>query len=157
VTTPSTAPETEDRLAGFVDAYAPEIAACLRASRANLRSFLPHGFELVYDNYNALVLAYGPSERASELLVSLAAYPRWVTLFFAHGASLADPAALLSGDGARIRGIRLASAEQVLCEPVKALLSQALSPARAALASAPALCTVVKSVSSRKLPRRPPG
>jgi hypothetical protein len=32
--------------------------------------------ELVYDNYNALVIGYGPTERASDALIFLAVYPR---------------------------------------------------------------------------------
>ena len=37
---------------------------------------------MVYDNYNALVVGFGPSERASEAVVSLAIFPKWVTLCF---------------------------------------------------------------------------
>jgi len=35
---------------------------------------------MVYDNYNGLVIGFGPTERASQGIVSLTIFPRWVTL-----------------------------------------------------------------------------
>ncbi len=69
-------------LDSFVSKYTPEIAAQLRRVRAKLRALFPRGYELVYDNYNALVFGFSPTERASDALVSVAGYPKWVTLFF---------------------------------------------------------------------------
>ncbi len=40
-----------------------------------MRSYLPGATELVYDNYNALAIGFGPSERASEAIFSIALYP----------------------------------------------------------------------------------
>jgi len=59
--------------------YAPEIGTLARAAIARLRRQLPGAVELVYDNYNALVIGFGPSERASEAVVSIALYPRCVS------------------------------------------------------------------------------
>lgn len=39
----------------FVAQYTPEIATQLRRARADLRKFIPKGYELVYDSHNALV------------------------------------------------------------------------------------------------------
>jgi hypothetical protein len=47
----------------FVDRYTPEIAAQLRAARATVHKLVPNGYELIYDNYNALVFAFGPTPR----------------------------------------------------------------------------------------------
>lgn len=47
---------TERRIAGFIDKYAPEIAAQLRDARQRLRAHFPRGVEMVFDNYNALVV-----------------------------------------------------------------------------------------------------
>ena len=70
----------------------------------------PARCRLVYDNYNALAIGFGPSERASEAIFSIALYPRWVTLFFLQGAGLPDPKRLLKGSGKVVRHIVLASA-----------------------------------------------
>jgi hypothetical protein len=76
-----------------------------KAARARVRKLLPGAFEFVHDNYNALALAYGPSERTSEVVLSIALYPRWVSLFFARGATLPDPSGVLRGSGNRMRHV----------------------------------------------------
>ncbi len=141
----------------FLARFSPGVEAELRAARKALRDLAPRGYELVYDNYNALVFAISATPRASGAVVSVAGYPRWVTLFFAEGASLEDPAGLLEGDGARIRGVRLAPFEKLASAPVRALLREAIAPHRDAFAAAPPLATVVKSVAARQRPRRPVG
>jgi len=145
----------EAQIRAFVANYAPGIARDLRAARRRLRALFPRGYELVYDNYNALAIGYASSERASDAIVSIAAYPNWVTLFFLYGKPLADPHGLLQGSGSRVRSIRLAPLARLDEAPVRALLARALAPYAAALRAAPALRTIVKSVSARQRPRRP--
>src|SRR5258706_7791539 len=79
------------QLAGFINRFDPSIARLVRAARAVLRKrFFPTAVELVYDNYNALALGFGPTERASDAIVSLAVYARGVNLYFIYGATLSD-------------------------------------------------------------------
>src|ERR1035437_9803573 len=100
----------ERQLDGFLDKYTPAIATLARACLAQMQARLPGAVLLVYDNYNALAIGFGPSERASEAVFSIALYPRWVTLFFLQGAGLADPRQLLKGKGKVVRHIVLSSA-----------------------------------------------
>jgi hypothetical protein len=116
----------------------------------------PLGHELVYDNYNALVFAFAPTERASEAFVSVAGYPKWVTLFFAYGVQLHDPGGRLQGVGSRVRSIRLRSAQQLSEPAIQALIEQAIHPHREALSRAGPLHTCVKSVSAKQRSRRFP-
>ena len=147
----STSPE----IRAFLAKYELEIVAQVQAARKHLAKLFPRGFELVYDNYNALVFGISSSERASDAIVSVAAYPRWVTLFFLKGAALSDPAGLLEGAGKTVRGIRLVPFDVLASKAVTALIEQAVRPYRAAFARAPRLSTVVKSVSRKQRPRRP--
>jgi hypothetical protein len=103
----------EHRIEVFVSKYTPEIAAQLRDARQRLRARFPHGVEMVFDNTNALVFGIGPNDRSRESFISIAAYPRWLTLFFLNGAGLADPEGLLVGDGKQVRGIRLKAAADI--------------------------------------------
>lgn len=146
----------ETRVAGFVARYTPEMAAAVRTARRQLRALFPRGYELIYDNYNALVFGYGPSEKASEALISIAAYPRWLTLFFLHGAGLNDPHGLLQGGGTRVRGVVLSPAVGLDDPRVRALIDEALLPHGAAFAAAPRRTTVIRSVSEKRRSRRPP-
>jgi hypothetical protein len=148
--------KVERQIAGFLGRYTPEIEAQLRACRGKLRARFPRGYELVYDNYNALVFGFGPSDRSSEAFLSIAGYPRWVTLFFLDGARLDDPDHLLEGTGSRVRGLRLRGADDLDSAPVQTLIRQAASTRREAFAAAPPMTTIIKSISAKQRPRRPP-
>ena len=148
-------PSPEADIASFLAKYTPEIAEQLRATRAKLRAMFPRGYELVYDNYNALVFGISPSEQTSDAVMSIAGYPKWVSLFFLDGAGLSDPKGLLQGSGSHVRSIRLASADDLESPDVQALIAEAVRPHAAAFEAAPPLTTIVKSVSKKQRPRRP--
>ena len=88
-------PPPEKQLAGFIARFTPEVATLMRGARKRMRERLPHALELVYDNYNFFVIGYGPSEKASEAIFSLAAQAKGVSLCFLQGAGLPDPNGLL--------------------------------------------------------------
>jgi len=146
----------EKRIAGFLDKYTPEMVAAATDSRARLQKMIPGGIEFVYDNYNALVFGYGPSERPSEAVLSLAIMPQWVTLCFLKGAKLADPKGLLRGSGNIVRNIRLSKPAHLEDADVQNLVRQALANATPSFSSAGGRQeTVIKSVSAKQRPRRP--
>ena len=94
----------------------------------------------------------GPSD--SDAILSVAGYPRWITLFFTKGRTLQDPTGLLQGDGSTIRSIRLGSPADLDRPEVLALISQAIHPQLSALAAAPPLRALIKSISAKQRPRR---
>ena len=145
----------ELQIASFLAKYSPEVEAQLREARTRLRALFPRGFELVYDNYNALVFAMSPTDRTPDAFVSVAGYPKWVTLFFLHGTDLRDPNGLLEGQGKQIRSIRLKNPATINTPEVEALIAQAVLPRRSALLAAPALTTIIKSVLAGQRSRRP--
>lgn len=144
------------QLASFLDEYEPAIAATARASIALLRKRLPTATELVYDNYNALVIGFGPSGRPSEAILSLAVYPRWLNLFFLQGAALPDPERRLRGSGQRVRHIVLNDAKELQHPAVEALIRAALASAKKPLDPHARRLLVIKSIAAKQRPRRPP-
>lgn len=150
-----TATSTDSQIADFLDRYTPAIAAQLREARTRLCAYFPRGFELVFDNYNALVFAISPTERSQDAFVSVAGYPKWVTLFFLHGTALDDPAKLLQGDGKQVRSIRLKSPADLDAPAIAALIRQAVNAHQAELGAAPPISTVIKAVVAKQRPRRP--
>jgi hypothetical protein len=120
-----------------------------------MRARLPGAVELVYDNYNALAIGFGPTERASEAIFSIALFPRWVSLFFMRGAELPDPQKLLKGSGKIARHIVLESAADLDKPAVKMLMKSALERAAKPLDSAAPNRIVIKSISAKQRPRRP--
>ena len=147
--------DAEARLAGFVAKFSPPMQEQIRACRAKLRARLPNAFELVYDNYNFLVIGYGPTRRASDAIVSLAAYARGVNLcFLQRGPELPDPGAILRGNGKVVRNVALASANDLDRPDVAALIDAALGLARTPLESSSGAELIIKSVSAKQRPRR---
>jgi hypothetical protein len=135
--------------------YSPAVATQFRSARARIKKLFPRGFELVYDNYNALGIGFSPTLRSSDIVISVVAYPNWVSLFFFNGTHLRDPEKILQGSGARIRSLRLQPFSLLKSEAVEELLAQAIHPLATDLAAAPRITTVLKSVSAKQRPRRP--
>ena len=143
------------QLDGFIANYSPEVAKLGRAAIARMRKLLPAAHLLVYDNYNALAVGFGPSERTSQIVFSIAMFPRWVSLFFAKGASLPDPHRRLSGSGNVVRHVVLTELE-VLDDPqIRELMQEALARAGVSLQAGKRGAIVIKSISARQRPRRP--
>ena len=142
-------------MASFIARYTPEIASRAEAILEKMRDWYPTALELVYDNYNALVVGFGPSEFASEAIFSIVLYPRWVSLFFLQARGIPDPEKWLQGSGSVARHILLPS-PSVLDEPaVRSLMKAAEARAVAALDPRGKHRVVIKSISAKQRPRRP--
>lgn len=144
-------------LDGFIARYTPEIAAQIHAALARMRARLPGATLLVYDNYNALAIGFATSDKVGDIILSITAYPRWVTLFFLWGVRLDDPHALLEGTGNQVRSVRLAGPETLDDPRVEALIADAERKADRPFDLTAKAEIIIKSVSARQRPRRPVG
>lgn len=144
----------QKQLDTFINKFAGNVAAAARVEIGRMRALLPTATELVYDNYNALAIGFGPSEKTSEAIFSLAVYPKWVTLFFLHGATMPDPKKLLCGEGAAVRHIRLNDPNLLLSDDVRALMQTALKQAPIPIMPTMRRKLVIKSISPQQRPRR---
>lgn len=144
------------QLAGFLGRFDPKVAAVARAALTKMRRRVPGAVELVYDNYNALAIGFSATERASDCIVSLAVFPKGVSLAFYYGATLPDPRGLLQGTGSQNRFLRLESAARLRDPAVEDLLRAAVAQGRSALAATGRGPTIIKSISAKQRPRRPP-
>ena len=146
----------ERQLAQFISKYTPAVAKEGRAALKAMTRLVPGATRMVYDNYNFLVIGYGPSERASDAVVSLAFTPRWITLcFLQSGTKLPDPQKLLRGSGSRVRNVRLSSAKDLSTPAVKALLAESLRRAGVPIDPKARGRLIIKSISAKQRPRRP--
>ena len=144
----------EEQLDAFISKFLPEVAAQARAVLAQMRSLLPGAIELVYDNYNALAVGFGTTERTSDAVFSIAVFPRWISLFFLHGANLPDPKHLLKGKGKSARHIVLYGPETLDMPAVQALMVHALKRTNPPFDPRRPNRVVIKSVSVKQRPRR---
>ena len=147
--------DAETELNGFIDRYSPDVAADGRRALAFLGACLPTATQLVYDNYNALVIGFGAGPRASDIILSLALYPRYVTLFLARGIELSDPHGLLEGEGKGVRHVKLRPISRLESPEVGALIDAAMAIADPPLPTTGRSELIIKSISAKQRPRRP--
>ena len=147
--------DPEMQLAGFIAKYTPEIGALAEAIRNRMRKLYPEALELVYDNYNALAIGYGPTEKASEAIFSIALFPRWVSLFFLQARGLPDPHRLLKGSGNVVKHIVLPSPAMLDDPEIAALMAEGVARAKVPFAAGNPHRLIIKSISAKQRPRRP--
>ena len=134
--------------------FDPRVAKLIHACRAEMRKLMPTAIELVYDNYNFFVIGYGPTERASDAILSLAVAANGVGLAFIHGATLPDPKKILLGAGKQNRFVHLPAVERLKSTEVLALIRAAMAQAKTPLPAKGSGYTVIKSISAKQRPRR---
>jgi hypothetical protein len=138
--------DPEAQLAAFIAKFAPEIADHAHTILEKMRARLPGAIEIVYDNYNALAIGFGPSERMSEVIFSIALF---------QGIGLPDPHKLLAGSGKVARHIVLTEPAMLDNPAVCALMTHALKRAVKPLDPSEPHRIVIKSISAKQRPRRP--
>jgi hypothetical protein len=147
--------QAEEQLASFIAKFSPEVDALARSILAAMRERYPTAIEMIYDNYNALAIGFGPTERPSQAIFSIAVFPNWVSLFFLQGKGLPDPDGILEGSGNVARHIRLPSPGRLDELSVKKLMQEATATATIPFAAVGVPRLIIKSISAKQRPRRP--
>jgi Domain of unknown function (DU1801) len=143
----------EQQLRGFIAKFAPANQRLIHALRKALRRRLPAANELVYDNYNFLVIAYCPTEKPTDSFFSIGADMNGANLFFGYnGAKLPDPHGVLQGTGRSNRFIRLESATTLDRPEVDALIASAIAVSKPMVEDKGRL--IIRSISPKQRPRR---
>jgi hypothetical protein len=148
-------PTPAAQLKTFLAKYTPAMHAEMKAAHAKMRKLVPGAVEMVYDNWNGLVVGFGPTERASEAVLSLIVLPDHVTLCFLKGKKLPDPDKLLKGGGNVVRHHRLAALADLDKPPIRKLITLAIAQADPPFDTTARNKLVIKSVSAKQRPRRP--
>ncbi len=145
------------QLVKFLAKYEPSVAAMAKKALGKMRRLVPGANEMVYDNYNALVIGFVPGERPSEVVFSIALYPSYANLFFAQGKLLPDPEKRLQGAGKQVRSIRLDSAATLDEPEVRELIRVALERAKVPIDPRQKARMEIRAVSIKQRPRRVSG
>src|SRR3954447_15895234 len=139
----------------FIDEFTPEVGALTRALFVKMKARVPGATIMVYDNYNALAIGFGPSDKAGQAGFSVAAMPRWVTLCFTWGVRLPDPHGLLNGAGNQVRHVRLHAPEAFDDPRIQDLIEAALERSEPSIDPRREQRLIIKSISAKQRPRRP--
>lgn len=125
----------EAQLRSLIEKFDPKDQRLIRSIRSAVRKRLPTANELVYDYNTFFVIGYSPTEHPTDGIVSLAARPDGVRLYFMQGPQLPDPKKLLEGSGKQARFIRVEAASQLADPDVEALIAAVIDRAGAPLPS----------------------
>jgi hypothetical protein len=137
----------------FLSRFSPDIIKLAKTARAKLRKRLPGAIEMVYDNYNALVIGFSPTERPSDAILSIVIFPKRVSICFIQGKHLPDPEGVLRGDGNQVRFIRLDAGAAILdTAALRTLVSEAIAFGESPFRGKGLL--VVRAISKKQRPRR---
>jgi hypothetical protein len=142
-------------LAKFMAKYEPRIVRQAKQALVKLRKRTPGAIEMVYDNWNGLVIGFSPNEKPSLAIFSILMAPDHVTLCFLQGKGLPDPGKRLEGSGNVVRHIRLAGPETLDEPEIQELTSVAMERAKVRFDAMQKRKLVIKSVSKKQRPRRP--
>ena len=151
---PAPTANPKKQLESFLAKYDPKIVSLARRALTKMRQRLPGSIEMVYDNYNALVIGFVPNERPSDAIFSIALYPGHINLFFLQGASVPDPNRRLEGTGNQVRRIKLESAATLDDPEVISLMNTALHRAKVPLDPRQPHKLIIKAISAKQRPRR---
>ena len=144
----------EQQLKGFLATFDPKHQALFVSVRRALRKRFPSADELVYDYPNAFVIAYSPTERGSDAVVSISAGPDGLRLVFTQGATLPDPKKILLGSGKQTRFIWIESPGTLRLPEIKALLETATDRAKIPLPPSGRGKPIIKPKSTRQRSKR---
>jgi hypothetical protein len=152
---PDLASDPGPQIDTFLAKYTPEMERLARAALAKMRKRLPNAIEFVYDNYNALVFGFGPNDRPSDAIFSIAMFPDHAALCFLQGAKLPDPHQRLRGSGNVVRNVRVEHASDLDDLQVMTLIEEALQRAKVRMDPKQERKLVIRAVSAKQRPRRP--
>jgi len=131
----STMRTPEAVLRSFIYRLDPEDQKLIRSVRAVVRKRFPTANELAYDYSRHFVIAYSPTERGIDAVVSIVARANGVQLQFTQGKQLPDPKRLLLGSGNQTRFVWVKAAKQLAHPDVQALIAAAIDHASVPLTS----------------------
>ena len=150
--------DAETQLAGYFAQYESPMAELGTALRAKLRARLPglHEIVYVYENQDALVISYSPTEHGYDGLCSISLYPDRVHLYFAQGALLSksDPGKLLQGRGKTVRYVELHSVADFDRAEIEVLMAAALGLAKLRPDASAESAVIIRAEAQKQRARR---
>ncbi|WP_299899817.1 DUF1801 domain-containing protein [uncultured Aquimarina sp.] len=114
------------QLKSFIKPYDPKIQKLTLDLRNFTTELVPQANELIWDNYNAVALAYSKSEKLKDAFCHIAVYSKHVNFGFSRGAELSKTTIKLDGKGKLIRHISVKDFQSFPKEEIKELIWEAV-------------------------------
>jgi hypothetical protein len=140
-------PNSDAQFAELLARFPPAIVTLAKRSLPKLCRSFPGTNQLVYNYRSSLLVAFSPSERGYEAIVSIAISQDAVRLYFSK--ELPDPRGLLEGSGTKVRSVALRAVSDLDHGDVHELIMAAVRRASKMLSHTRLSRPVIKSVSKR--------
>ncbi|MEP5613780.1 MAG: DUF1801 domain-containing protein [Cyclobacteriaceae bacterium] len=114
------------QLEEFLQPYDEEIQNLTIALRDFITDLVPDANELIWDNYNAVAMAYSKSEKLKDAFCHIAVYSQHVNFGFNRGAELTNTSIKLNGNGKLIRHLSVKDLQSFPKEEVKNMIWEAV-------------------------------
>ncbi|RNC89215.1 MAG: DUF1801 domain-containing protein [Allomuricauda sp.] len=147
--------EPHPQLQEFMAPYDEEIQQLALQLRNYIVDLVPQANELIWDNYNAVAIAYSKSEKLKDAFCHLALYTHHVNFGFNRGAELTKTKVILEGKGKLIRHISVKDFQSFPKEELKNMIWEAVGIAehrnKDLLKPGAAPKSIVMSISEKKI------
>ncbi|MFT5891567.1 MAG: hypothetical protein ACI9Y7_001672 [Dokdonia sp.] len=110
----------------FIAPYDEGIQTLTLELRNFITDLVPQANELIWDNYNAVAMAYSKSEKLKDAFCHIAVYSQHVNFGFNRGAELTNRNLKLNGKGKLIRHISVKDIKSFPKDEIKALIWEAV-------------------------------
>ena len=113
-------------LKDFLQPYSPEIQELALELRSFITDTIPEANELIWDNYNAVAIAYSKSEKLKDAFCHFAVYTKYVNFGFNRGVELTNKLVTLEGTGKLIRHLKVTDWQTFPNEEIKEMIFEAV-------------------------------
>ena len=110
----------------FIEPYDEGIQKLTLELRNFITDLMPQANELIWDNYNAVAMAYSKSEKLKDAFCHIAVYSQHVNFGFNRGAELTKATIKLNGKGKLIRHISVKNFQSFPKEDIKNMIWEAV-------------------------------
>jgi hypothetical protein len=114
------------QLKKFLEPYDERIQNLTLELRNFITDMVPESNELIWDNYNAVAMAYSKSEKLKDAFCHIAVYSEHVNFGFNRGAELTKQPVKLKGKGKLIRHISVKDFESFPKNEIKSMIWEAV-------------------------------
>jgi hypothetical protein len=113
-------------LSEFIKPYDSSIQKIAIALRTFVMGIVPEANELIWDNYNAVAIAYSKSEKLKDAFCHIALYSSHVNFGFNRGAEIQTKSIKLEGTGKLIRHIKVTNMDEFPGSEIQKMILEAV-------------------------------
>jgi hypothetical protein len=114
------------KLKKFIEPYEERIQNLTMELRNFITDLVPESNELIWDNYNAVTMAYSKSEKLKDAFCHIAVYSGHINFGFNRGVELSKTSVKLNGKGKLIRHIKVEDFQSFPKQEIKNMIWEAV-------------------------------